>query len=205
MTGAALEGGFADPAVDAAHAFRAALQAMARPGTVHRVAGARPPAPLSPAAGALALMLLDHGTGLWLAPSLDCAAVLDWLIFHTGAPFVPPGEARFAFGRWDELPLDAFSLGTPEYPDRSATMVVEVGELATDASRAHRLTGPGIEREAWLTVPDPAVLIANRARYPLGLDFFLTCGERLAALPRSVRVEGRVEGRAGGRAEGRVG
>lgn len=187
-SGSALEGGFADPAVDAAHVFRAALQAMARPGTVDRVAGARPPAPLSPAAGALALTLLDHDTGLWLAPSVDAPDVREWLTFHTGAPFVAPAEARFAFGRWDELPLDAFPLGTPEYPDRSATLVVEVDDLATDPARAHRLTGPGIEREAWLTVPDPATLAANRARYPLGLDFFLTCGERLAALPRTVRV-----------------
>jgi alpha-D-ribose 1-methylphosphonate 5-triphosphate synthase subunit PhnH len=191
MAGGALEGGFADPAVDAARIFRAALQAMARPGTVHRVAGACPPAPLSPAAGALALTLLDHDTRLWLAPSLDGREVREWLTFHTAAPFVAPAEARFAFGRWDELPLDSFALGTPEYPDRSATLVVEVDDLTTDPSRAHRLTGPGIEREAWLTVPDPSALTANRARYPLGLDFFLTCGERLAALPRTVQVERR--------------
>ncbi len=188
---AALEGGFAEPAVDAAHVFRAALQAMARPGTVHRVAGARPPAPLSPAAGALALTLADHDTGLWLAGSLDTAAVRDWLTFHTGAPFVPPGAAGFAFGRWDELPLDALPSGTPEYPDRSATLVVEVDELATDGPRAHRLTGPGIAREAWATVPDPQAARLIRARYPLGLDLLLTCGDRLAALPRTTRVEAR--------------
>jgi alpha-D-ribose 1-methylphosphonate 5-triphosphate synthase subunit PhnH len=188
MKGGALDGGFADPAIGAARVFRAALQAMARPGTVHRVTGARPPAPLSPAAGALALTLADHDTGLWLGPSIDTAAVRDWLSFHAGAPFVLPAEARFAFGRWPELALDAFPAGTPEYPDRSATLVVEVDELATDPARAHRLTGPGIEREAWLSVPDPAALVANRARYPLGLDFFLTCGDRLAALPRTVRI-----------------
>ena len=192
MASAALEGGFVDPAVDAAQVFRAALQAMARPGSVHRVAGARPPAPLSPAAGALGLTLLDHDTGLWLAPSLDSEAVRGWLSFHTGAPFVPPGEARFAFGRWEELPLERFPIGTPDYPDRSATLVVEVGELAENASREHRLTGPGIAREAWATVPDPDALRANRARFPLGFDVFLTCGERLSALPRTVRVEGRL-------------
>jgi alpha-D-ribose 1-methylphosphonate 5-triphosphate synthase subunit PhnH len=181
---AALEGGFADRPVEAAHAFRAALGAMARPGTVHRVAGARPPAPLSPAAGALALTLADGDTPLWLAPSLDGEALRAWLRFHTGAPFAVPGEARFAFGRWEELPLDAFAIGTPEYPDRSATLLVEVDEIG----REHRLTGPGIEREAWLTVPDPGWHRANRARFPLWLDVFLACGDRLAALPRTVRV-----------------
>ena len=181
---AALDGGFADRPVEAAHAFRAALHAMARPGTVHPVAGARPPAPLSPAAGALALTLADGDTPLWLAPSLDIEGVRAWLTFHTGAPFVPPDRARLAFGRWGELPLDAFALGTPEYPDRSATLIVEVAGLGRD----HRLTGPGIETEAWLTVPAPGFFRANRARYPLGLDVFLACSDRLAALPRSVRV-----------------
>lgn len=196
QTGAALEGGFADRPVEAAHAFRAALQAMARPGTVHRVAGARPPSPLSPAAGALALTLADGDTPLWLAPSVDGKAVRAWLTFHTGAPYAPPQEAHFAFGRWDEMPLDAFPVGTPEYPDRSATLVVEVEALG----RAHRLTGPGIgpridlgigpgtKAEAWLTVPDPDFFRANRARSPLGLDVFLACGDRLAALPRTVQV-----------------
>lgn len=185
---AALEGGFVDPAIGAAHVFRAALQAMSRPGTVRRVAGVRPPAPLSPAAGALALTLADHDTGLWLAPSIDKEAVRSWLTFHTGAPLVPSSEADFAFGRWEELPLDSFPVGTPEYPDRSATLIVEVPELVAERGRAHRLTGPGIETEAWLAVPDPETLGANRGRHPLGLDFFLSCGELLAALPRTVRV-----------------
>lgn len=181
----ALEGGFADPPVEAAHVFRAALQAMARPGTVQRVAGARPPAPLSPAAGALALMLADHDTPLWLAPALDSGPVREWLTFHTGATFGPRAQARFAFGRWAELlPLSDFPQGTPEYPDRSATLVVEVDGFG----EAHRLTGPGIRDEARFTVPDPDALSANRRRFPLGLDFFLTCGDRLAALPRTVRV-----------------
>jgi alpha-D-ribose 1-methylphosphonate 5-triphosphate synthase subunit PhnH len=181
---AAMGGGFADRPVEAAHAFRAALGAMARPGSVHRALGAQPPAPLSPAAGALAVTLADGDTPLWLAPSLDGEAVRAWLTFHTGAPFRRPEQARFAFGRWDELPLDDLPVGTPEYPDRSATLVVEVDEIG----QAHRLTGPGIESEAWLTVPGPDFCRANRARFPLGLDVFIACGDRLAALPRTVRV-----------------
>ena len=40
-----LTGGFSDPAVQSAHAFRAVMEAMARPGTVQDIAGAEPPAP----------------------------------------------------------------------------------------------------------------------------------------------------------------
>jgi alpha-D-ribose 1-methylphosphonate 5-triphosphate synthase subunit PhnH len=39
-----------------------------------------------------------------------------------------------------------------------------------------------------LTLPEVAAFRANRALFPLGLDFFFTCGDRLAALPRSTVV-----------------
>lgn len=182
-----MQGGFADAPVDAALAFRAALEAMARPGTVHGVAGASAPAPLSTAAAVLALTLCDPETPVWLGVSLDTEAIQGWFRFHTGAPLVDRADAMFAFGRWGEmLPLTDFRIGTPEYPDRSATLIVEVEELGT----AHRLTGPGIQDRAGLTVPDPAAFHLNAALFPLGLDFYLCAGSQLAALPRTTRVEG---------------
>ena len=42
----ALTGGFDVPPLQSARAFRALLEAMARPGTIHKVEGALPPAPL---------------------------------------------------------------------------------------------------------------------------------------------------------------
>ena len=47
--------------------FRAAMRAMARPGTIEMLGAARPPAPVSAAAGTLLLTLCDHDTGLHLA------------------------------------------------------------------------------------------------------------------------------------------
>lgn len=44
----ALEGGFANAPIDAAHAFRAVMNAMARPGTIEQVRGAQPPLCPSP-------------------------------------------------------------------------------------------------------------------------------------------------------------
>jgi alpha-D-ribose 1-methylphosphonate 5-triphosphate synthase subunit PhnH len=40
MQALALEGGFADAPIDAAHAFRAVMTAMARPGEIRTVRGA---------------------------------------------------------------------------------------------------------------------------------------------------------------------
>ncbi|GAW36854.1 alpha-D-ribose 1-methylphosphonate 5-triphosphate synthase subunit PhnH [Roseovarius sp. A-2] len=182
-----LSGAFAAPPVDAAHAFRAVMRVMARPGTIEAVTGATPPAPLSVAAGTVLLTLCDPETPVYLAGDADCAAVRDWITFHTGAPLVGRSEAMFAIGRWEALlPRDDYARGTPEYPDRSATLIVEMERL--EASGA-RLIGPGIADEAALSLPEVAAFQANARAFPLGLDFLFTCGDRLAALPRSTRVE----------------
>lgn len=184
-----LSGGFADAPVQAARAFRAILEAMARPGTIHPVAGARPPAPLSPAAGAVLLCLCDSATPLHLAGPADCPGLRDWIAFHIGAPLVAAGEAAFAVGRWaDLMPVGRFAVGEPDYPDRSATLVVEMDRLTGEGPA---LSGPGIATTARLNLPETAAFRANRALFPLGFDTIFTCGDRIAALPRSTRVEAR--------------
>ncbi|MDE3240997.1 MAG: phosphonate C-P lyase system protein PhnH [Paracoccaceae bacterium] len=187
MEALSLQGGFADPARDAARAFRAVLNALARPGVIEAVTGAQPPAPMSVAAGVVLLTLADPTTPLWLAPSHDLPALRDWIAFHTGAPLVGPQQAAFALGRWDALqPLDRFAPGTPDYPDRSATLIVDVPALEP---ATHRLTGPGIRDAATLRLPGDEALRLNAGRFPLGLDLFLCAGDRLAGLPRTVKAE----------------
>ena len=180
-----LTGGFSDPAVQSAHAFRSVMEAMARPGTIQSIAGATPPAPLSPAAGAVMLTLCDTDTPVYLTGALDCDAVRAWLAFHTGAPVMGPSHAMFAFGTWEALaPLSAYQIGTSEYPDRSATLIVERDSLGAGST----LIGPGIKDRASLSLPEQAAFQANRALFPLGLDFIFTSGDQLAALPRSTEV-----------------
>ncbi|WP_120634382.1 phosphonate C-P lyase system protein PhnH [Ruegeria sp. EL01] len=183
-------GGFQNAPVDAAHAFRAAMTVMARPGEIRRLTGSEPPAPLSVAAGTLLLTLCDPETKVHLAGATDTYTVRKWLTFHTGAPFVPASEADFAVGTWDALgPLNAYRIGTPEYPDRSATLIVEGDRLH---QRNAVLKGPGIKDVAHLSLPDIGAMQANAALYPLGCDFFFTSGDQIAALPRSthIRAEG---------------
>jgi alpha-D-ribose 1-methylphosphonate 5-triphosphate synthase subunit PhnH len=142
---------------------------------------------LSAAAGCVLLTLADATTPLHLAGAVDCAAVRDWVRFHIGATLVGAEQAVFAVGRWPDLaPLNRFAVGQPDYPDRSTTLIVAMDNLA---SAGTRLTGPGIETESWLSLPDTAAFQANRALFPMGLDFVLTCGDRMAAVPRSTRVE----------------
>jgi alpha-D-ribose 1-methylphosphonate 5-triphosphate synthase subunit PhnH len=183
----ALTGGFAEAPVQSARAFRAVLEAMARPGTIHRVAGALPPEPLSVAAGVVLLTLCDGTTPLHLAGPADCQAVRDWVAFHIGAPLVAVEDAAFALGHWADLqPVSRFRLGQPDYPDRSATLMVETDRLV---NHGPSLTGPGIETATWLNLPETAAFRANRALFPLGFDTIFTAGDRIAGLPRSTRVE----------------
>lgn len=188
METASLGGGFADAPVDAARAFRACLNAMARPGRIETVAGAAPPAPLSVAAGVALLTLCDPETPVHLAGAHDCGAVRDWITFHTGAPFSGPAGAVFAVGSWAAVqPLDAYPIGTATYPDRSATLIVEMPGLTAEGGA--RLSGPGIRDSARLALPETAAFRRNAALFPLGLDFVFTAGDRLAALSRTTRVE----------------
>lgn len=187
MQAQSLKGGFTEAPVQAARAFRAVLEAMARPGRIETVSGATPPAPLSPAAGTLLLTLADPETPVYLAPSHDLPDVRDWITFHTGAPLTGPQEAVFAVGQWSALlPLQAYRIGLSEYPDRSATLIVEMPEVKPGA---HILSGPGIRDRASLHLPAVTPFQDNARLFPLGLDFYFTAGDKLAALPRTTKVE----------------
>ena len=163
---ALLTGGFADAPVQAARGFRAILTALSRPGHIVQLAGATPPAPLSPAAGAAALVLLDATTPLYLPPGHDTPALRAWLAFHTGAPLAGPEAAMFAIGTWAALQsLDRFATGTPDYPDRAATLIVETDRLEPVGAI---LRGPGIAGTARLSLPEIAAFRANRAPFRWG-------------------------------------
>ena len=82
-------------------AFRALMEAMARPGEIRTLRGVTAPAPLAPATAALVQSLADYDTPVWLDRSLaDTPEVAKWIQFHTGAPLVTdPGDAAFALDR----------------------------------------------------------------------------------------------------------
>jgi alpha-D-ribose 1-methylphosphonate 5-triphosphate synthase subunit PhnH len=187
--------GFADPVLGAQTAFRCLLEAIAHPGRiVPTTANLSPPFPLLPPAYAAALRLFDFETPVWLEDSLATSGVRDTLRLQCGCPIVSqPHQASFALLSANaRTPLAAFAAGTPEYPDRSATLIWQVGELA--AVDGVVLTGPGIRTSTRLHVRGlPADFWAqwgtNHRRYPLGVDVVLVTTDRIAALPRSIEVQ----------------
>lgn len=187
---------FSDPVFASQSAFRAVLDAIARPGEIRPVPPeSNAPEPITRGMAALALTLLDQDTPVWLDPPLAAhTEVAEWIHFHTAAPVVAD-TARCAFALIHdplELPdFDSFDLGTPEYPDRSTTLILHVESLTSGS--ALELYGPGINgRRSFSAGPIPediaARLTANRALFPRGVDLLLVSNDSVAALPRSVRV-----------------
>jgi alpha-D-ribose 1-methylphosphonate 5-triphosphate synthase subunit PhnH len=183
--------GFADPVAGAQTSFRAVLEAMARPGSIHRAGiGLTPPAPLDPATAAVLLTLIDAETALWLDPAADAAR--GWLAFHCGVEFATaPERAEFALA-FALPPLATLNQGSHDGPETSATLILQVAAL--DQGAAYRLSGPGLRVPATLRVQGLGDGFLgwwreNAAIYPCGIDLVLCAGTTLTALPRTVRIE----------------
>src|ERR1700722_13524586 len=177
-TVAELPAGFADKVLSAQSTFRSVMDAMARPGSVHRItATSGTPAAMMRGTAAIALTLFDHDTPVWLDPLLSATSeIAKWLKFHTSAPVIGDSSVcSFAvIGDARALPgLDRFSFGSTEYPDRSTTLILQIESLTQ--GRTFELCGPGIDGTAVLQgAIQPSDLserlAINATLFPRGID-----------------------------------
>ena len=193
---AELPPGFADKVLSAQSTFRSVMDAMARPGAVHRIVPmAGTAGPMMRGTAAIALTLFDHDTPLWLdARMAESTDVLKWLKFHTGAPVIQDASIA-AFALISDgvlLPnLERFALGTNEYPDRSTTVIIQVDSL--DRGPGFELRGPGIDGVATLEASvKPFDLFEqlrfNETLFPRGIDVVLVADDAVVAVPRTTRI-----------------
>ena len=190
--------GLADPVHQSQEIFRTVLAALSEPGRVFQLAAAAPAGVLGPVGGlgigpaalAVLLALTDGDTPVWLGGEAE--ALANYLRFHTGSPIVAdPGAAQFALLKGGDRRLDCFNPGTEDFPDHSATLIVEVVALAEGGPIT--LSGPGIPDLRPVTVQGlPADFAgqwaANHAQFPCGVDVIVTCGASLMGLPRTVSL-----------------
>ncbi len=204
-----LGAGFSHPAFGSQAIFRQVLQALAGPGSEHRLQhDAEWPGQGDEAAAVALLALLDADCRLWLSGGLRHGPVAAWLRFHTGCQLVDhPGESQFAwFARGDQWPaLTECATGTDQYPDQSTTCLLEASlglvEGSTTAAPGEAmapsswiLSGPGLQQPrtvviAGLPADFAAQWQANHDSFPRGVDLLITSGPRLMGLPRSTRVQ----------------
>jgi len=191
-----LKPGFADPVFETQSAFRAVLSAMSYPGRVHALeTDLDPPSPLAAATAAIALTLFDFGNEVWLDGVTATGPVPDFLRFHCGSRLVNnPIEARFALiTDPSNLPaLESFAIGEDSYPDRSATLVIQVPSLTNGPVATW--TGPGIETRSEVRIAGLSEAFweqwsLNHDLYPLGVDIVFVSEDSVVGLPRGVKVE----------------
>ena len=184
--------GLADGVHDSQQAFRAVLDALARPGQVRGIGPALPGVALGGALARLLLSLSDDETPVWWQS--EDANLPHWLRFHTGAGVAQrPDVASFAvLADMGQMPkLADFAFGTAAAPEFSSTLLIELPGLTGGPALEWR--GPGIEDvqhvglqglpfEFWTQWQ------ANHATFPQGVDIVFTCGEDALGLPRTTRV-----------------
>lgn len=189
--------GLVDGVHDSQQAFRAVLDALARPGQVRAIGAALPGVALGGALARLLLSLCDDETPVWWQRA--DTDLQQWLRFHTGAPIAErPEVASFAVFTdcGQGLALSDFAAGTAQSPEFSTTLLVELPSLTDGPTLDWR--GPGIadvQRVGLQGLPDGfwAQWQANHAAFPQGVDMVFTCGEHALGLPRTTRVR-RLEG-----------
>ena len=191
-----IQAGFADPIRESQTAFRAIMEAFARPGTrADFGAILKPPSGLGTATATVALALFDFETQVWLDPVLRGTDAEAWIRFHCGCPLTTdPVQAAFAIvtDAAAAPSLGAFNLGDARYPDRSTTVILQVASL--EGGEPATLTGPGIKDQVviapkglpsgfWGQMQD------NNAKYQFGVDVLIVSGPALVAVPRSSHIQ----------------
>lgn len=180
-------------------AFRVLLDCLSRPGRIGNLEGTATATGVGicPFTARIALTLLDREVS-FAVTGTDAVTWSRFIRLYTGARSAPLEQAGYLLADGGlPVPLDLLCRGSMEFPDRGATAVLRMEELAStsigDATEL-ALAGPGIpgRRSLWLRGLAPGNLAAfvqcNR-EYPLGIDLFLVDRQgQVVGLPRTVRV-----------------
>lgn len=190
-----LNSGFTDAVHQSQQVFRCVLEAMSRPGRIIDLPDNdfQPPDGLGKGAAQIALTLLDFETAVWL--DADANQAHNYLTFHCGCRVVTETQQAQYLLISDAAAFDHLRdlhIGTDEHPEIAATVIIEVAGLSNEGGT--RLRGPGIDGNSHLHIGNaPQTLwqrvADNAALFPRGIDLILTCGNRIAAIPRSTRLE----------------
>ncbi len=192
--------GFYDGSLGSQMVFRCALSALSHPGRMVEIPDvSEHPRQGHGAAAVLLQALVDSDCNVWLSPALARSDTAAWLRFHTGCTWADSAaQASFLWiAEGDSWPtLSTLNVGTDDYPDQSATCVIEVSDLQKSTrpdAQTLSLDGPGISAEELLSVQAlPADFIdqwaTNHSIFPRGVDLFLASPTQLVGLPRTLRI-----------------
>lgn len=176
-----------DPVSDTQACFRALVDAMSRPGTVHET-------PVGPADHAVLATLVDHEVTV-CTPDSNIRTALA----NEGRYTEAPAEKADIVHEPDPPGVDCTSLsrGSLKEPGDGATIVYRLDDIETEKERSNwtqvTVSGPGVPGKRQLALDGFPVREARRlataqSSYPRGVDAVLATEDWLAALPRSVEL-----------------
>lgn len=186
--------GFLDPVIESQRTFRLILKAISHPGRVIPLeVELKAPPPLYPTTAAICLTLLDPETPLWIEGGAS-QEITEWLRFHCGCPLMDsPTVANFGLipQGFEDCSFDQFCIGEEEFPERSATLMIQISGFKVEAGRSWK--GPGIKTEEHLQVLGLSDTFwkfwhRNHTLYPLGVDVFFISPSAMVGLPRTIEV-----------------
>ena len=178
-----------------ARAFRIILNAMARPGKVFTLPSLiEQSGPAYATTLTVLLALGDHLTSIYLAKAFSTAEIEKLLRFHTASQLLEDrAQADFAIlnAADAEMALDAWKRGNPEYPDQSATLLIQTTSLTL--GQEVQFSGPGIQSPIAVHIADinPSfwkARAAANATFPLGVDMIFITPQEILGCPRSTHV-----------------
>lgn len=188
--------GLTDPVHSSAEVFRVLVKVMSEPGVVEELEDVcGHPEQLLKAASATILTLADMDTSLYLAREIDHQVSRGFLTLHTGVKIVDSAnQADFVIANQDTdiLQYQDLPVGDPQYPDQSATLIIQVANI--HGSKKVTASGPGIENTKEIHLPDlPDSFFAWRdmknSLYPCGIDIIFASNTELMAIPRTTKLE----------------
>jgi alpha-D-ribose 1-methylphosphonate 5-triphosphate synthase subunit PhnH len=169
---------------DAQVHFRIILDCMARPGKVNNFGKITVHSPdnLHPASALVAFALLNRDVSFYA--NKNNSEIAEYFIVNTYSKPSAIKNADFVFinGTDDGKILLETNTGLLEYPEKSATVIIDVDniyDVPKDQTHEIILKGPGVESEKRVYIRNISDHILQsvkeqNAEYPLGIDVILT-------------------------------
>lgn len=188
--------GFARPVFESQSTFRAILEAMSRPGSIVPLpVQGEGPRGWSGGMTSVVLTMCDMDTPVWLDGQAGTDDAFRFLRFHCACPLLDaPDKASFAIVINHALmpSLDAFSLGSAEYPERSTTVLLAT-DIDDDSGETISINGPGVDGKgrlplSWLPPKFMEKWRDNGCLFPRGVDLILVGKAHVVGLPRTLRM-----------------
>ncbi len=195
-----LSAGFENIQRDSQRIFRTVMDSFSRPGLLFEIS------PIVQAsqgegqsvAGTLLLALMESASSLYVSKNLHSTQWPSFLKFHTGCVLSQDSShAQFIWiQEMQDLPsLMNCALGSPEFPDQSCTLIIDVPAIHSPSTpRAGQVwSGPGIKEPLAVDIMGlPKAFWVERQTlqnlYPCGVDVIFCTPSQIASLPRSTHI-----------------